>query len=148
MRPGGLWHPRLLEILTAAGHTDLVVVADPGLPVPRGVETVDLVWRRGEPGLLPVLRAVLDEFVVEAAVIAEEAADPGLLAGLDRALAAAPVSRVPHERLKRMVAQARAVVRTGEATPYANVVLRAGVPFAPTPSKEQNPWQDEHSSSA
>ncbi|WP_067453206.1 D-ribose pyranase [Actinomadura macra] len=133
MRPDGLWHPRLLEILAAAGHTDLVVVADPGLPVPRGVETVDLVWRRGEPRFLPVLRAVLAEFVVEAAVLADEAADPGLLSGLDDALTAIPVTRVSHERLKRMVADARAVVRTGEATPYANVVLRAGVPFAPTP---------------
>ncbi|QXJ26490.1 D-ribose pyranase [Actinomadura graeca] len=133
MRPGGLWHPRLLEILAAAGHTDLVVVADPGLPVPRGVETVDLVWRRGEPRFLPVLRTVLEEFTAEAAVIAEEAADPALLSGLDEELAAIPVTRVSHERLKRMVADARAVVRTGEATPYANVVLRAGVPFAPTP---------------
>ena len=36
---------------------------------------------------------------------------------------------VPHEELKRIVARAKLVVRTGEATPYSNVILRCGVPF-------------------
>lgn len=129
MRPDGLWHPRLLAILAAAGHTDLIVIADPGLPVPPGVEAVDLVWRRNEPRLLPVLETVLDELVVEAAVIAEEAEDPALLAGIARAMPDVEPCRMPHEELKRLTADAAVVVRTGEATPYANVVLRAGVPF-------------------
>ncbi|MEV4889344.1 D-ribose pyranase [Nonomuraea sp. NPDC055795] len=123
MRPDGLWHPRLLQILSAAGHTDLIVVADPGLPVPPGVETVDLVWRRGEPAFLPVLREVLAELVVEAAYIAEESPDGFLDGVLTRP------ERIPHTQLKELAAQARAVVRTGEATPYSNVVLQAGVPF-------------------
>jgi D-ribose pyranase len=129
MRPDGLWHPRLLAVLAAAGHTDLVVVADPGLPVPPGVEVVDLVWRPNEPRFLPVLDAVLGELVVESAVIAEEAADPALLAGLARAMPGIEPDRLPHEELKSLTRWAAVVVRTGEATPYANVVLRAGVPF-------------------
>lgn len=129
MRHDGLWHPRLLAILAAVGHTDLVVVADPGLPVPAGVETVDLVWRRDEPRLLPVLEAVLGELVVEAADIAEETADPALLAGFARVMPGIEPGCIPHEELKRLTGRAAAVVRTGEATPYANVVLRAGVPF-------------------
>ncbi|MEV0198153.1 D-ribose pyranase [Nonomuraea sp. NPDC050691] len=118
----GLWHPRLLQILAAAGHTDLIVVADPGLPVPPGVETVDLVWRRGEPAFLPVLEAVLGELVVETAYVAEES-PRGFLDDL------LTTERIPHTRLKELTGRARAVVRTGEATPYSNVVLRAGVPF-------------------
>jgi D-ribose pyranase len=129
MRTDGLWHPRLLQILTAAGHTDLVVVADPGLPVPPQVEVVDLGWGRGEPAFLPVLTAVLGELVVEAATVAQEAADPDLLTGLEQALGPIVPERLPHDRLKELVHRARVVVRTGEATPYANVVLRAGVPF-------------------
>ncbi|HUR07402.1 MAG TPA: RbsD/FucU domain-containing protein [Nonomuraea sp.] len=123
MRHDGLWHPRLLQILSAAGHTDLIVVADPGLPVPPGVETVDLVWRRGEPAFLPVLEAVLGELVVETAYVAEES-PPGFLDGL-----LPRTERIPHTQLKELTGRARAVVRTGEATPYANVVLLAGVPF-------------------
>ncbi|MFI0976908.1 D-ribose pyranase [Streptomyces sp. NPDC021093] len=129
MRTDGLWHPRLLEIITSLGHGDLLVVADPGLPVPPGVEVVDLVWRRGEPAFLPVLEAVLDELVVEHATVAHEAADPDLLVVFDQQFAGAPLDRVPHARLKKLTRHARAVVRTGETTPYANVVLRAGVPF-------------------
>ncbi|MEV0151839.1 MULTISPECIES: D-ribose pyranase [unclassified Nonomuraea] len=123
MRHDGLWHPRLLHILSAAGHTDLIVVADPGLPVPPGVETVDLVWRRGEPAFLPVLEAVLGELVVETAYVAEES-PRGFLDGV-----LTTTQRIPHTRLKELTGRARAVVRTGETTPYANVVLQAGVPF-------------------
>ena len=129
MRRTGLWHPRLLAVVAAMGHTDTLVVADPGLPVPRGVETIDLVWRRGEPAFLPVLEEVLGELVVESATIAGEADDPALLAGLRRLLGERLGPSIPHEDLKRACAAATAVVRTGEATPYANVVLTAGVPF-------------------
>lgn len=129
MRPGGLWHPRLLAILTAAGHGDLVVVADAGLPVPRGVEAVDLLWRRGEPELLPVLDAVLTECVVEHATVATELRGGAVRDGIAAALAPVPVDAVAHEELRRMSASARVVVRTGATTPYANVVLRCGVAF-------------------
>jgi D-ribose pyranase len=129
MRRSGLWHPRLLDLVAGLGHTDLLVIADAGLPVPRGVETVDLVWRWGDPPFLPVVDAVLGELVVERAVFAEEARDPELLAGITRLLGHLPVDRVPHTELKALTAHAKAVVRTGEATPYANVVLTAGVPF-------------------
>ena len=36
---------------------------------------------------------------------------------------------VSHERLKELSAGARLIVRTGEARPYANVLLRCGVFF-------------------
>jgi D-ribose pyranase len=132
MRPDGLWHPRLLHLTAALGHGDLLVVADAGLPVPPGVESVDLVWRAGEPGFLPVLDAVLGALVTEHAVTAAEAADPDLLAGLDKVLTRHGVSSrqaVPHTEFRALTRTARAIVRTGEATAYANVLLRAGVPF-------------------
>ncbi|MDJ0381137.1 D-ribose pyranase [Streptomyces sp. G-G2] len=129
MRADGLWHPRLLHLIAALGHGDLLVVADPGLPVPPGVEVVDLVWRRGDPPFGPVLGAVLAELVAEHATVAAEATDADLLAVFGARLAGLPVDRVPHEALKALTARARVVVRTGESTPYANAVLRAGVPF-------------------
>ena len=129
MRPDGLWHPRLLEILAAAGHGDLIVVADAGLPVPRGVERVDLLWRRGEPGFVPLLRAVLEECVIEHATLAEELSDPTLRRDLEQVLDGIPVELRPHEELKRLTEGAVVAVRTGAATPYANAVLRCGVAF-------------------
>ncbi|MQA01614.1 MAG: D-ribose pyranase [Streptosporangiales bacterium] len=129
MRRSGLWHPRLMAILTAAGHGDLVTVADAGLPVPAEVETVDLLWRTGEPPFLPVLEAVLDECVVEHATLASELTDSATRSGLTKLLDNIAVEHVPHEELKAMSRRARVVVRTGATTPYANVVLRCGVAF-------------------
>lgn len=131
MRTEGIWHPRLLQLITALGHGDLLVVADPGLPVPPGVESLDLVWRRGDPPFLPVLAAVLDELTTEHLTVAAEATAPALVQGIDQLARrhGLTVEQVPHEQLKQLTRSARIVVRTGEATPYANAVLRAGVPF-------------------
>lgn len=129
MRPDGIWHPRLISVLAAAGHTDLIVVADSGLPIPPGVEAIDLVWRAGEPRFLPVLRAVLAELVVEHVVTEEETAEPGLVSGLAQVLAGVPANTVNHTEFKRITARAKVIVRTGETTPYANVILQAGVPY-------------------
>lgn len=111
------------------GHGDEIVVADAGLPVPDKVECIDLVWSRAEPRMLSVLRAVLAELVVEAAWLATQTAEPDLVTGLDDVLKGLPVHRLDHEDLKERLDGARAVVRTGETTPFANVILTAGVPF-------------------
>lgn len=129
MRSSGLWHPRLLSLIAGMGHGDLLVLADPGLPVPRGVEIVDLVVARGVPRLTSVLRPVLAELVVERALLAAELTAAPLVADLTGHLGDVPVRRVGHGELKATTARAAAVVRTGEDTPYANVVLQAGVPF-------------------
>jgi D-ribose pyranase len=127
VRRTGLWHPGLAALVAGLGHTETIVVADAGLPVPPGVEVVQLAVTRGVPPLLAVLDAIAGDLVVEAATVATELTDAAVLAGV-RALGA-PVDAVGHEELKRRCRDARAVVRTGEATPYANVILRAGVPF-------------------
>lgn len=129
MRRSGLWHPRLVQLVVGLGHGDELIVADPGLSVPVGVETIDLVWSRGEPGFIPVVRAILAELVVEHATVATELSDEKVLRDLHDELGDTPLTRVPHKDLKAATVTARAVVRTGEDTPYANVVLRAGVPF-------------------
>jgi D-ribose pyranase len=128
MRRDGLWHAELLTLVVSLRHTDTLIVADAGLPVPAGVPVVDLGWRRGEPALLPLLDALLAELVVERAEIAKEA-DGAFLDGVRERLRDVPVELISHEDLKAACATARAVVRTGEATPYANIVLHAGVPF-------------------
>ena len=129
MRRHGLWHPGLLAHLAGIGHGQVVVVADPGLPVPRTVPVVDLVWAADEPRFLPVLAAVLGELVVEAATVADELADQLVVDGLTKHLDGVTLDRIPHELLKQRAAEASVVVRTGETTPYANVLLTAGVPF-------------------
>ena len=98
------------------GHTDLVVVCDAGLPIPPGPAVVDLAFRFGVPAFETVLSGLLEELVNPSSHELLETRLPDL-------------ALVPHEELKRMVAGAKLVVRTGEATPYSNVILRCGVPF-------------------
>jgi D-ribose pyranase len=127
MRRDGLWHPRLLGLLAAAGHGDTVVIADAGLPIPRGVETVDLVWRSGEPGFMPVLEAIVAECPFERATVASELSDRALRDRAAAVLGDALIDEVPHEQLKALTHDAIVAVRTGSVIPYTNVVLRCGV---------------------
>jgi len=130
VRNSGLQHARLSAIVAGMGHGDLLAIADAGLPVPSGVECVDLAVTAGVPRFLDVLAAVAGELAVERCVVADEllAGGTDLPARIDALL---PVSRqsVPHDQFKEMTRGAVAVVRTGEFTPYANVILVGGVAF-------------------
>jgi D-ribose pyranase len=133
MRTSGIWHAGLVEVIISMRHHDTLVIGDAGLPVPSHVPTIDLGWHRREPRLLPVLNAVVAELVVERATIAAEITDDEMLSALTAALRGVPLQRTTHEELKNSCATAKAVVRTGEDTPFANVILHAGVPFGGTP---------------
>lgn len=129
MKRGGILNQPLSAALAGLGHTDRLVVGDCGLPRPPGVPVVDLAVTFGVPSFADVLRALAGEIVVDSALVAAEteSANPGALA-LVRELFGEP-ARCSHEELKAASASARLLVRTGEATPYANVVLTCGVPF-------------------
>lgn len=129
MKRGGIINAALAGAVARLGHTDEVLICDSGMPLPPGVPVVDLAFVPGIPSFADVLDGVLAEIVVEGATAAEEvrAANPACHAELGERL---PVlGYVPHERLKQLSRTSRLVVRTGEARPYANVILRCGVAF-------------------
>ncbi|WNM35250.1 D-ribose pyranase [Streptomyces sp. Li-HN-5-11] len=129
MKKAGILNRRLCGALAELGHTDEVLVCDAGMPVPDGPRVVDLAFRAGVPSFAEVLDGLLSELVVEGATAATEVrgANPAAAALLDGRFPG--LTLVPHERLKELSAGARLVVRTGEARPYANVLLRCGVFF-------------------
>ena len=131
MKRTALLHAELSQVIAALGHGDMLVLGDAGLPIPAGPRRIDLAVTPGVPRLADVLGAVLAEMQVERAYIAEEAmgADRQTLPDWCRGRLPVTAQSVPHEELKRMSAQARAIVRTGECTPYANIILCAGVTF-------------------
>ena len=131
MKKSGILHPDLARVIASMGHGDGLCVADAGLPVPEGVARIDLALGPGLPAFLPVLEAILGELAVESAVIAEElpARSPDMHREITRRLGRTAIQTVPHEQFKKLVGGCRAVVRTGEFTPYANVILKAGVVF-------------------
>jgi D-ribose pyranase len=131
MKRTALLHAELSEVIARLGHGDLLVIGDAGLPIPDGPRRIDLAVTPGVPRFHDVLAAVLAEMQVESAVVAQELAarNPGVEAGIRRALSAVPIETLPHEDFKALTRGARAMVRTGECSPYANVILRAGVVF-------------------
>lgn len=124
-------HAELLDVIAALGHGQTLVVADAGLPIPAETRRIDLAVRRGLPAFVDVLEVVLEAGVFEGGLIASEllTTDPRLVEQIRARLAAMTLGTIPHDELKGRAAEAVAVVRTGEFTPYANIVLRAGVSF-------------------
>jgi D-ribose pyranase len=132
MKKGALLNADLSQLIASLGHGDMIVIGDAGLPVPPGVRCIDLAVTRNVPRLLEVLDAVLAEMHVEKSWIAEELAtgNPEMARALGKRLSGAQTSVTePHEALKLRTKHARAVVRTGEFTRYANIVLSSGVVF-------------------
>lgn len=127
-----LLHAELSQVIAALGHGDMLVIGDAGLPIPDGPRRIDLALTPGIPRVADVLKVVLSEMQVERTLIAREAIGQlpvgQLPAWCEGQLAALPET-VSHEELKRLSARAKAVIRTGECTPYANIVLYAGVTF-------------------
>lgn len=131
MKKQGVLNHRLSEVIARMGHTDTLVIADAGLPIPATTERIDLAVRAGLPPMLDVAQAVAGELQVERVVVAEELVerDHELARAIASLFPGATVESVPHERFKEQTRAAVAVVRTGECTPYANVLLVAGVTF-------------------
>lgn len=133
MRRISTLHPQLSRVISETGHLDTLVVADAGLPLPRDVERIDLAFWPGLPAFLDVLDAVLESLAVEGAIAAQEVveASPQLWQAMSSRLAARKVAieLVPHTELKELTRGARACVRSGEFTPYANIILVSGVVF-------------------
>lgn len=129
MKRAGILNRHLSGALAELGHGDGVLVCDAGMPIPDGPRVVDLAFRAGVPSFAEVLDGLLAELVVEGATAAREVreANPSAAALLANELP--ELELVTHERLKELSAGARLVVRTGEARPYANVLLRCGVFF-------------------
>ncbi|MEU0117426.1 D-ribose pyranase [Streptomyces bobili] len=129
MKRGGILNRHLAGALAELGHGHGVLVCDAGMPIPEGPRVVDLAFRAGVPSFAEVLEGLLSELVVEGATAARETreANPAAAGLLDGQFPGLVL--VPHEELKRLSEGARLVVRTGEARPYANVLLRCGVFF-------------------
>ncbi|MET0777883.1 MAG: D-ribose pyranase [Pseudomonas mandelii] len=134
MKKTPLLNVALSRLIASLGHGDMVVIGDAGLPVPPGVELIDLALTQGIPDFVSTLNVVLSEMQVERHVLAQEILDkqPPALSSLDELNAKGALGQrelLSHEQFKVLSRQARAIVRTGECAPYCNIVLVSGVTF-------------------
>ncbi|MDC3423279.1 D-ribose pyranase [Aquibacillus sp. 3ASR75-11] len=131
MKKSGMLNRDITTVLAKLGHTDTIIIADCGLPIPEETMCIDVSIALGTPSLTSVLRAIVDDMKIEEMTLANEIKEKnGMLhEELIDTYADIPKQYISHDALKQKTKQAKAVIRTGEATPYANVILQAGVIF-------------------
>ena len=133
MKKNILLHGEISYEIAKIGHTQMLTIGDAGLPIPNHVKRIDLAVAKQIPSFLQVLDAVLTEMKVEKITLAEEIHQkaPELNERIIQRFSSdtVAVEYVKHEMFKKMTEQSQAVIRTGETTPYANIILSSGVTF-------------------
>jgi len=131
MKKTGVLNKDLSEVIATMGHKDLLVIGDAGLPIPQHVRRIDLAIKPNLPGFVDVIEIIEKELSVESVIVAKETekVSPIIFQNIQRIFSKSQFKYVTHEELKDLTSKAVAVVRTGEFTPYANVILVSGVVF-------------------
>lgn len=128
----GIFHPELLKVLAELRHRDMLMIGDAGLPIPKGVTRIDLGWIEGEPRFMKVFDEILNVLTVEEYIFANESKEvsPDFhKEQLKRIKNGEPVKYISHEELKKMSESAKAIILTGEFTPYTNVIMVCGCAY-------------------
>lgn len=134
MKKHGILNSEISRVLSYLGHTDCICIGDCGLPIPDETERIDLALAFGEPTFMRTLELVAGDMKIEKIVLAEEikTQNPQVLEQVQALFARqdVEVAFVSHAQLKEQTRYCKAVIRTGETTPYANIILQAGCIFA------------------
>lgn len=131
MKKTPLLNSDISRVISQMGHTDSIAIGDAGLPIPNSVERIDLAVIKNLPTFIDTLKAVLTELQIEEVQIATEIkkASPQVYEEIAKEIGNVKITWISHEELKENLKKCKAVVRTGEQTPYANIILKSGVVF-------------------
>ncbi len=134
MKKHGILNSDIARVLAYMGHTDCICIGDCGLPIPDEVERIDLALEFGVPTFMDTLKVVASDMKIEKIILAEEikTQNPAVLDEVKTLFADQDieVEFVSHVELKAQTKDCKAVIRTGETTPYANIILQSGCIFA------------------
>ncbi|PTI43373.1 D-ribose pyranase [Staphylococcus xylosus] len=125
----GILNSEISKLLSDLGHTEQIIIADCGLPVPQGVKKIDLALEFGKPSFLEVFHLIKNHMVIEQVTIANEMIEQNDALYIQLVSENIDISTVSHEQLKADSEKVKAIIRTGEAKPFANVILKSGVLF-------------------
>ncbi|EQK39048.1 MULTISPECIES: D-ribose pyranase [Paraclostridium] len=131
MKKSVLINSEISSVISKMGHTDMLTICDSGLPIPKNVERIDLALKHGIPTFLDTLDTVLEELKVEEVIIACEMEEVStkLYKEIENRFKDIKITKIDHEEFKAVTKDSMAIVRTGEFTPYANIILKSGVVF-------------------
>ena len=138
MKKSSLLNARLSYCIASLGHFDEVTICDAGLPIPNEVERIDLALTHGVPTFIDTVAVVLSEMQITGVLLAEEFKQVSpelhqqLLALIEKEQSEGhqiDIEYISHQAFKKRTKQSKAVVRTGECSPYANLIFQSGVVF-------------------
>jgi D-ribose pyranase len=124
----GILNPQILSLLARVRHTNTLVIADRGFPYWPMIETVDISLVDGIPTVLQVFETLKANFVVGQIFMAAEFNAENTSEtqqALSNSREKIPISFEPHVEFKRRVPQAIGLIRTGDITQYANMILES-----------------------
>ena len=129
MKKGGMLNRQIDSALNRQGHMDLMIVADAGFPCPDHVELIDIALSEGVPSVPDVLAELRKVHSVEKIIIANETADhnPSYFQKVSKAFGDdVEVQVITHAEFKERSHHVKTIVRTGDFTAWANVMLVSG----------------------
>lgn len=131
MKKTKLINSEISYTISKMGHTDSLTIGDCGLPISDDVKKIDLALTHGVPSFIDTLDAILEELCVEEIIIASEIKEKNekIYKEILKRFENVKVTEVSHEEFKKMTNNSKAFVRTGECSPYANIILKSGVVF-------------------
>lgn len=131
MKKIGILNSDISEVISKMGHTDTIAIGDCGLPIPDETRRIDLALIKNVPGFIETLKAVLIELQIEEVFIAKETVEESkeVYDKILEAVGDVKINFISHEELKSRLKDCRAVIRTGEQTPFSNIILKSGVFF-------------------
>jgi D-ribose pyranase len=124
----GILNPALNSLLSRVRHTNTLVIADRGFPFWPMIETVDLSLVDNVPTVLQVLAALRPNFNIGKAWMAAEFQRENPVktrAAFARALTGIELKHEPHIEFKQRIPRAIGLIRTGDTTQYANLILES-----------------------
>ena len=129
MKKTKMINSELSYVISQMEHTDSLTIGDCGLPIPPETKRIDLALTHNVPTFIQTLDVVLEELYVEEAIIASEIKEknPEVYEAIKKRVS--NLQEVSHEEFKVLTKDSKAVVRTGECSPYANIILKSGVVF-------------------
>ena len=131
MKKNGILNSDISRVLSYMGHTDRICISDCGLPIPEEIKRIDLALTFGIPSFIEVLENVALDMKIEKIYLAEEIKNnnPEVLNKIKEIITDVEVEFVSHSEFKNMTRECKAVVRTGENSPYAYIILQSGCIF-------------------
>lgn len=139
MRKGQLFNANICQALAKLGHTDCIAIGDAGLPIPESTQRIDLALTYGIPSFIDTFKVITTDMQIEKVILADEiklhnpTIHQQILARIkdveQQQKNSIIIEYLAHEAFKGQTAACKAVIRTGECSPYANIILQSGVFF-------------------